>query len=131
MKNYLRVWSNRAGVTADFHAANYQSEGITPEIETTFYRTVQEALNNVVKHADANCVSVVLERTDNQAQVIVEDDGCGFDPDAKLSQPNGNGKLGLYGMRERLALMGGSLAIESTPGSGTTVFARIPLEATQ
>jgi signal transduction histidine kinase len=111
---------------------------VPAEVETTLYRVVQEALTNVLKHASARQVSIVLERRARQLRLVVEDDGSGFDPDEARSQAavsgRSNGKagysgLGLSGMRERLALIGGSLRIESAHGVGTTLYVQVPLEA--
>jgi signal transduction histidine kinase len=127
LRNYVMSWSDRFKLCADFQAVNLEGERLAPEIETAFYRLLQEALTNVIKHAQAKSVSVVLECFDGQVQMIIEDDGCGFDADAALNTVARQGRLGLSGMKERLALVGGVLAIESNADSGTTVFARIPL----
>jgi two-component system, NarL family, sensor histidine kinase DevS len=95
---------------------------LPPEVETVVYRLVQEALTNVVKHADATDVSIVLARRDGGVSAVVEDDGRGFAPDEVRSDA-----LGLVGMRERLALLGGTLAVESTPGKGTALVAFVPI----
>ncbi|HET7567779.1 MAG TPA: GAF domain-containing protein [Gaiellaceae bacterium] len=95
---------------------------LPPEIETALYRIVQESLTNVVKHARASKVSVVLTRKDDSVSVIVEDDGIGFEP-ARTR----DGGLGLVGMRERVGLLGGRLTVESRPGAGTTFVAEVPL----
>ena len=129
LENYIKAWGKRFKIATDFQGVNYPERGVVPEMETTLYRTVQEALNNVAKHAGAKRVSIVLERTRSQVQVIIEDDGQGFDPESILSSKTFNTRLGLRGMRERLTLLGGSLAIESSKKSGTTIFARIPLDA--
>jgi signal transduction histidine kinase len=92
------------------------------EVETTLYRVVQEALTNVAKHAGARSVSVLLVRRDASATAVVEDDGEGF-----TSDDEAEGGIGLAGMRERLALLGGRLIIESDPATGTTVAAEVPL----
>jgi len=86
------------------------------------YRLVQEALTNVVKHAGAETVSVVLARRDGGVSAVVEDDGRGFAP-----QDVRGDALGLVGMRERLALLGGTLAVESAPATGTSLVAFVPL----
>jgi signal transduction histidine kinase len=91
------------------------------DAETTLYRVIQEALTNVIKHAGANRVSILLQRKKNTAVAVIEDDGSGFD--ARDGRPDA---LGLVGMRERVSLAGGRLQIESTPGSGTTVVAEVP-----
>jgi signal transduction histidine kinase len=95
---------------------------LAKQVETVLYRVVQEALTNVVRHARARSVSVVATASEQQLQVVVEDDGIGFD-EARVPPAD---KLGLMGMRERMELLGGSLRVESAPGRGTTVYARLP-----
>ena len=92
-------------------------------VETTLYRLAQEALNNVAKHARASQVDIVLERTADHWSLIIEDDGIGFDPSSGEAEQRG---FGLVGMRERAALVGADLQIESAPGRGTTVILRMP-----
>jgi len=92
------------------------------EIETTLYRVVQEALTNIVKHSGAEHVSIVVSSTDSSIAVTIDDDGAGFDP--QDVRPDA---LGLVGMRERLALVGGTLTLESSVDGGTTVAARAPI----
>jgi signal transduction histidine kinase len=93
------------------------------EIETVLYRVIQEALTNVVKHAGAERVSIVLTQRSSGIRVVVEDDGRGFDAgDVR------NDALGVVGMQERVALVGGSLEIESASGAGTTLAAYVPLD---
>ena len=91
---------------------------------------MQEALNNVAKHAQARRVSIVLHRTADHVQAIIEDDGRGFDAASALQTSNGRGRLGLVGIQERLALAGGSLSVESTPGAGTSMRVRMPIVRT-
>src|SRR5207249_12340866 len=108
-------------IASQLHAS-LRDERLPPEVETTLYRIVQESLTNVVKHAGARNVSVVVMRRDNAATAIVEDDGEGFDPgDVR------EGGVGLIGMRERVALLDGRLEIESSRESGTTILAEVPL----
>jgi signal transduction histidine kinase len=95
---------------------------LSPELEATIYRTVQEALNNVLKHADASSAVVRVSTGDGSVEVSVADDGRGFDPER---QPSG---LGLLGMRERVVLAGGRLTVSTTLGAGTEISARLPLE---
>jgi signal transduction histidine kinase len=92
------------------------------EVETALYRIVQEALTNVIKHANATTVSVVLTRRGDGIAVVIEDDGRGFDPEADHDE-----RLGLLGMRERIALVGGRLSVESGEERGTTVAVEVPL----
>ncbi len=93
------------------------------EVETTLYRIAQEAITNVIRHAGARNVSVVLMKGANEARLLVEDDGQGFEP--KLSSNGREGSLGLMGMRERAQLLGGGLVIDSQPGRGTSVCASV------
>jgi signal transduction histidine kinase len=92
------------------------------EIETALYRIVQEALTNVVKHAQAQTVSVVLMRKGESVAVVVEDDGRGFDQNQASDD-----ELGLIGMRERIALLDGRVAVESREGQGTTLAVEVPI----
>ena len=121
LTQYLERWSQRSGVAVDplFHL---DGERLPPHVETTLYRVAQEALTNVLKHAGAASVSVILEHRQGEARLVVEDDGRGFD---MASAPTG--RLGLLGMRERLTLAAGTLEVESRPGAGTTIVARIPV----
>jgi signal transduction histidine kinase len=102
--------------------ARLGEERLPAEVETTLYRIVQEALTNVVKHAEASNVSILLVRRDGTATVVIEDDGKGFDPEHVRE-----GRVGLLGMRERVELHDGRLTIESVPGSGTTLVAEVPV----
>jgi signal transduction histidine kinase len=94
---------------------------LEPSLETTLYRIVQEALTNVVKHADARRVSISVVRKDGSISAVVEDDGRGFDVEGARDDA-----LGLLGMRERVGLVGGRISIESTPGVGTTLAVEFP-----
>jgi signal transduction histidine kinase len=91
-------------------------------VETALYRIVQEALTNIAKHADAKRVSIVLTRREHAVTALIEDDGHGFAPGEQRTEG-----LGLVGMKERVGLLGGRLAIESTEGAGTTIVAEVPL----
>ena len=119
VERLLESFAEQTGLRVDFEAR--LEDRLPSEIETALYRIVQEALTNVVKHARARSVSVVLARGADTISALVEDDGRGFDFD-----PNGDG-LGLAGMRERLVLLGGRLKIESAPDRGTTIVAEVPL----
>jgi signal transduction histidine kinase len=90
-------------------------------VETTLYRIAQEAVTNIAKHAEATRLSITLTRKNGSIAVIIEDDGKGFDPSTEVDG------LGLLGMRERLALVGGTLRIETAPGAGTTIAAEVPV----
>jgi signal transduction histidine kinase len=88
------------------------------------YRVAQEALHNAAKHARAHTLELVLEVRDREVGLVVADDGRGFDPHGEFP-----GHLGLRSMRERAAAVGGTLEIESAPGAGTRLSARVPLPA--
>ncbi|HET9544389.1 MAG TPA: GAF domain-containing sensor histidine kinase [Gaiellaceae bacterium] len=120
LERLAESFGERTGMKVEVESAGLDAR--LPElVETTLYRVVQEALTNVVKHAQAGHVSIVLARRGSAATAVVEDDGRGFDPASE------NGGIGLAGMRERLALIGGRLEVESGPGVGTTIVAEAPL----
>jgi two-component system CheB/CheR fusion protein len=123
--NYVREWSNYAGVEAQFHTTGMDKGRLAPETETNLYRITQEALNNTMKYARASRADVLLERRDNQVVLIIEDDGVGLN--LKKIEGDGQKGMGLIGMRERAQLVGGTLEIESKPKEGTTIFARVPV----
>lgn len=116
----VRTWSGQQRTQIDLQA---DLDGRLPnEVETALYRLVQEALTNVARHAHATTVSVVVTRESGAVTTVVEDDGVGFDPASA-----GADRLGLRGMHERVTLIGGELVVESSPGAGTTIIARVPL----
>lgn len=127
LRAHLEEWSARYGIAADFQCVAIDGERFEPAIETTIFRAAQEGLTNVVRHAGATAVSLVLERRRGSIGMILEDDGQGFDVAAATVEAARTGRVGLLGMRERVALLGGTLLIESSPGSGTTLFARLPV----
>ena len=100
---------------------------LPPEVETTLFRVAQEALTNVRKHARASVVHVMLDRPGTGIRLQVTDDGRGFVPE-ESPKTNGPGeRVGLSGMRERLALLGGRFELMSEPGTGTTLKAEVEL----
>ncbi|HEY0037599.1 MAG TPA: sensor histidine kinase [Longimicrobium sp.] len=122
LESMLHEWSDRNGVECDFQAVGLGAERFAPEVETMLYRVAQEALTNVLKHAAATRVGVLLERRGGHIALVIEDDGKGFDTDLLYVKTQA---LGLRGMRERVAPLGGRLDVESTPGVGTTLFVRV------
>jgi len=94
--------------------------GLDDEAGVTIFRVVQEALTNIQRHADAHHVSVLVRGMPGRVRLVVEDDGMGFDPAASTD------RLGLSGIRERVALLDGTVGIESSPGRGTTLVVEIP-----
>jgi signal transduction histidine kinase len=96
-------------------------ERLPANVETVLYRIVQEALTNIVRHAHATRVDVVLTVRDSKLIVIIEDDGIGFDPETAPADTH----LGLFGMRERAEMIDAKLMIESSPGNGTTIMMEV------
>jgi PAS domain S-box-containing protein len=124
LSNAIRHWAKHARTHAQLHTVGMEKHPLPADIEVALYRVVQEALNNIVKHADATNVHVFLERRADYVSLIVEDDGKGFDADEVLSHEKG---VGLFGMRERATHVGGTFEVESHRGRGTTLVAQIPL----
>ena len=104
-----------------------EAERLPSAIETAVYRAVQEAMTNVLKHAGASRVVITLNRLIGYVSVIIEDDGKGFDSEEAMDLSSSHTGLGLLGMRERVASVGGTLEIESSPGMGTSILIRIPI----
>jgi signal transduction histidine kinase len=127
LRRYSADYTARFRIPVDVQIVGLDDCRLAPEAETAVYRIVQEALTNVAKYARATHVSVLLERREGQLTAIVEDNGCGFAAEQVLSSDPAESRLGLYGMRERAELVGGTFAVESQSGCGTTVFVRLPL----
>jgi signal transduction histidine kinase len=105
-----------------------QPQGLAPDLEVAIYRIVQEALQNVRKHADASKVSVLAEFTDKGVALAVRDDGIGFIAPSSPTDLASQGSFGLMGIEERAQLFGGELEIHSQPGHGTEIKVTLPLE---
>jgi PAS domain S-box-containing protein len=127
LENYVSEWSRHSDITADFQAIGLKGVGLDRDIEANLYRITQEALNNASKHSQADQVNVLLEKRDGDLILIIEDNGVGFEPVEPTSERKLSESFGLVSMRERSALVSGTLDIESTAGSGTTIFVRVPL----
>jgi two-component system, chemotaxis family, CheB/CheR fusion protein len=123
LKLYVEHWQDHIGIKAEFHSTGFDQERLPVEVENSLYRIAQEALNNAAKHSESSRVEVLLERRDDHAVLIIEDNGVGFRPD----EEDMNEGFGLSGMRERAALMGASFEIESSPEKGTTLYVKTPL----
>jgi signal transduction histidine kinase len=129
LENFVTEWSQNYGINAEFHVTGQASGRRLPDVvETNLYRIAQEALNNTTKHSNADRAEVILDAREDSVRLIIEDDGTGFDIEARseAARKNGHG-LGLVGMKERVELLGGSLELDSKPGSGTTVFVTVPI----
>ena len=119
---YAESYSRSLGIDVDVRLTGLDSRRLAPVIETTMYRILQEALTNVARHARSKKADVELKLEGGTLELVVRDDGVGFDA-GTTHEASG---LGLHGMRERVALLGGSFELESRPGGGTLVRARIP-----
>ena len=123
VEQLVQEWSERSNLTFDLQLM-LNDRRLPPTVETTFYRALQEAITNVIKHADATKIGIILEAHEGEVSLIVEDDGRGF---VWNSENSSSSRLGLLGMRERLALVSGSLEIESEQGKGTTLIVHAPV----
>jgi two-component system CheB/CheR fusion protein len=126
LTNYVEEWSARALTPVEFHTSGLDSVRLPAMIELALYRLVQECLTNILKHAQASDVSLIIERRVDAVRLIVEDDGVGFDIAAAQQSAHVGRRLGLVSMQERVAQLGGTITIESEPGRGTTIIVRIP-----
>lgn len=96
------------------------------ELETAFYRIIQEAISNIAKHAQARHVTIRLHATEASLIAEIDDDGVGFEPEDFLTPGDDVRGIGLLGMRERVTLVGGQLAVASQPGTGTHIRIEVP-----
>jgi PAS domain S-box-containing protein len=117
--------SRAQGFLVDLHSTGPRLPRLPEGLEIALYRMAQEALTNATKHASPKAVSILIHRTATEVRLVVEDDGKGFDASEILSEA----QLGLVGMRERAHLVGGSMTLESAPGSGTTICISVPIPA--
>ncbi len=101
---------------------------VPKEIETACFRVMQEAVTNAVRHAEAACLHITLQAVNGTLELVVRDDGRGFDP-ATLHGEERDADLGLVGMQERAQFVGGTVRIESRPNRGTEVRAYFPIGA--
>jgi nitrate/nitrite-specific signal transduction histidine kinase len=122
LQGRLEVVERRAGVSA--HLRVDETIQLSASRQRELYRIAQEALNNALKHATASEVEVALRRNGKYVELEVVDDGIGFDVDQVWDAPG----FGLIGMRERVAKLGGSLIVSSSPGAGTRITVRVPLQ---
>jgi signal transduction histidine kinase len=122
---YLRGFGIRHGLRVDLLQEGMEDERLAPEVETSAYRIVQEALTNVAKHASATACRVYLQRLPTTVLITIEDDGVGCDA-ALVQRPGERRGLGLIGIRERVSELGGAMRLESAPGKGTRVTVELP-----
>lgn len=128
LANYVSEWSDKFGIASDFHCDYDGLDRLPERIRTAIYRIVQEGLTNISKHAsNANVASVVINQAADGLRLAIENDSAGVEGPRENHFGDSVGGLGLAGMRERLALLGGEIMIESSH-TRTTLFARIPIQ---
>ncbi|MFQ3568365.1 MAG: HAMP domain-containing protein [Aggregatilineales bacterium] len=127
LKRHIDDCRRRYPLNIDLAVTGLDDRRLPSEIETALYRITQEALTNVIRHAQATTASIFIERREDRVLAIIDDDGKGFDP---VAISHDDGHLGLYGIRERAELLSGQLVIESQPGIGTSLYVEIPLAQT-
>ena len=125
LPRFARDWSAYYGIAADVRTTAAAASRVSRDVQVTFYRIAQEALDNIARHAHATRAEVVLEVRDGSLELVVKDDGVGFEATTK----DGAQGIGLPGMRERASLVGAALDVESAPGRGTRVSLRYPLSS--
>lgn len=123
VQRYVSDCSRRYNLAVDVVTLGLENERLPAAVETALYRIVQEGLTNIARHSGARSASIMLERRNGRVRAIIEDDGKGFDYETAVA----SGRLGLYGMKERAELLGGTLAIESSPNQGTSIFVEVPV----
>jgi signal transduction histidine kinase len=124
LQQFIQEFNRQYGVNVEFEAVGMQDRRLPIEIETALFRIIQESLTNVMLHARATRVDVLLSLTDQRLSAIVEDNGIGFSPASAMLED----QIGLFGMRERVEMLGGIFTIESSPGRGTTIKAEVPCD---
>jgi two-component system, NarL family, sensor histidine kinase UhpB len=123
LESHIRGLSESVGVPIRMEAEHIENQ-LTPQAELALYRIAQEAISNAIRHASPGEVRVEITRTGDQVTLAVRDDGSGFLVDAVMGE--GERGLGLFGMQERAAYVGGHVTVQSRPGGGTLVQAVIP-----
>ncbi len=124
LRQYIESFNHQHNLNTQFEVVGLDDKRLASTVETNLYRIVQEALTNVVKHAQASRVDVLLERRGDQVVTIVEDNGIGFD----IETADQNRHLGLLGMQERAEMLDGTLVIESIINTSTTLYVEIPYD---
>ncbi len=124
---YLNQFQQRFNIKVQHHLDKTVAQHLSAECEITAYRFIQEALNNVYKHANATQIDVKLRQQANYAMLAVKDNGIGFDYWQSDQVSAERLHLGISGMRERLTMLGGELVVHSAPQQGTTLIALLPM----
>ena len=122
---YIQNFSNRLNICSNFQAIGFEKK-FPPQIETAIYRIVQEAMNNIAKHAKADHFEIILEHRDSIISVSIKDNGKGFDLESVLHPESPERGFGIIGMQERVSLLEGRIDIQSRPGLGTHIHIEVP-----
>lgn len=126
ISRYCKDFSARRGLEVHFHSTRFNDSQLDPDTAINLFRVVQEALRNAGKHAKASRVNVILEVSSPNVVLQIDDDGKGFDVDARTLTALSEKRMGLWGMRERVGLLKGTLEISSRPTEGTRILAAVP-----
>lgn len=130
MRHYAKTLLEAQGMEVRFQTIGFGQQRLPPAVETTVFRVAQEAITNVARHSHARVVAISVALTDGAVRLQVADDGAGFDV-AALRASSDRHRLGIAGMEERVALLGGTLEIASASGRGTTLVMSVPLTMTR
>ncbi|CAG0945693.1 two-component system, NarL family, sensor histidine kinase ComP [Anaerolineae bacterium] len=125
---HARKRLNPLGIVLRFDVDDVQGQRLPPDLEIVLFRVVQEAINNIIRHARASKVTIKLAIHSNCTTLRIEDDGQGFDPRAAQSSDSQDNGFGLRGIQERVSIIGGEFELQTAPGQGTVVTVRVPLE---
>ena len=128
---YCEDFSEKSGVRVDFFSAAMDDRKLGFDTEINLYRLIQEALNNIKKHAEARRVTINLVASSPSIILRIEDDGRGFDMDDRLVTAMTEKRMGLRSMEERVSLLQGKMRIQSRPTRGTRIFVEVPYKEKQ
>src|SRR6185369_2494678 len=128
LSHYTDDFARHHNIVVNLDTKELKESMLPSRVKITFYRIVQEALTNIVSHSHASTVKIILKSRPAGLQLVIIDNGTSFDVEKVLRDSISSNHLGLHSMRERASLLGGSFAIKSKPGEGTTITVRIPLQ---
>ena len=127
LRSYLEEQSARSGLSIDF-ASTADGKSLPSEIALALFRIAQEATTNAIRHSQAKRVLVSLDHIKDQIKLVVRDNGIGISPQFR-EKAGDRRKLGLQGIEERTAMLGGEFALRSNPGAGTAVSVQVPFKS--
>jgi signal transduction histidine kinase len=127
VRGYMEAQTERTGIDIDV-GGDTDLERLPPEIEITAFRVVQEAVTNVIRHAKTQYASVTVRHRKRDLELIIEDEGVGFDVGETMERAPFGKALGLLGLQERVRSLGGEAEIVSSPDAGTRIRVLLPVE---